>query len=263
MPQQQVAGVPPQRVKSTRPPRVYMWPNAAWQDFSGEFHGPEDSFKKVSTLFQTANRFARRALGWNTAPRPVSASWPGIAMVAKNVANVTASLKVWEEAARNYSFIGGGLGYAGRVNDGKFFLEMCRFGSHSSDACCNKNADPSFQNLADAFKEPDVQSRQTDVTFTAAAPLRAWLANNLGLNPFFNGDTRSPRMRMSPRLTHPGRSHTPRACGCPRRCVYVPCALHLRSTLVCLRRVAGDGYTYDGCYGMNQVTPRDLSCSCY
>ena len=150
MPQQQVAGVPPQRVKSTRPPRVYMWPNAAWQDFSGEFHGPEDSFKKVSTLFQTANRFARRALGWNTAPRPVSASWPGIAMVAKNVANVTASLKVWEEAARNYSFIGGGLGYAGRVNDGKFFLEMCRFGSHSSDACCNKNADPSFQNLAGA-----------------------------------------------------------------------------------------------------------------
>ena len=200
-----------------------MWPNAAWQDFSGEFHGPEDSFKKVSTLFQTANRFARRALGWNTAPRPVSASWPGIAMVAKNVANVTASLKVWEEAARNYSFIGGGLGYAGRVNDGKFFLEMCRFGSHSSDACCNKNADPSFQNLADAFKEPDVQSRQTDVTFTAAAPLRAWLANNLGLNPFFNGDTRSPRMRMSPRLTHPGNTrggHTPRgACGCPRRCV--------------------------------------------
>ena len=129
---------------------MHMWPNAAWQDFSGEFHGPEDSFKKVSTLFQTANRFARRALGWNTAPRPVSASWPGIAMVAKNVANVTASLKVWEEAARNYSFIGGGLGYAGRVNDGKFFLEMCRFGSHSSDACCNKNADPSFQNLAGA-----------------------------------------------------------------------------------------------------------------
>ena len=71
-------------------------------------------------------------------------------MVAKNVANVTASLKVWEEAARNYSFIGGGLGYAGRVNHGKFFLEMCRFGSHSSDACCNKNADPSFQNLAGA-----------------------------------------------------------------------------------------------------------------
>ena len=105
------------------------------------------------------------------------------------------------------------------------------------------------------------------MTFTAAAPLRAWLANNLGLNPFFNGDTRSPRVRMSPRLTHPGNTrggHTPRgACGCPRRCVYVPCALHLRSTLLCPRRVAGDGYTYDGCYGMNQVTPRDLSCSCY
>lgn len=89
------------------------------------------------------------------------------------------------------------------------------------------------------------------MTFTAAAPLRAWLANNLGLNPFFNGDTRSPT--LAPRADVPG-SHTGGAC---------MCALHLRSTLLCPSRVAGDGYTYDGCYGMNQVTPRALSCSCY
>ena len=69
-----------------------------------------------------------------------------------------------------------------------------------------------------------MQSRQTDVKFTAAAPLRAWLANNLGLNPFFNGDTRS--VRMPP-------AHTPAVA-----CVYVRAsfALHVALPVACGRR---------------------------
>lgn len=79
----------------------------------------------------------------------MSASWPGIAMVANHVFNVTASLDVWEQTARLYSFIGGGLGSAGKVNSGnKYFLEVCRFGSHSSAGCFQENAARSFQELA-------------------------------------------------------------------------------------------------------------------
>lgn len=115
---------------------------------------------------------------------------------------MTASLDVWEQTARLYSFIGGGLGSAGKVNSGnKYFLEVCRFGSHSSAGCCQENAARSFQELANAFDDPDVKSGQTHVVFKEPAKLRAWLANNLGCNAFFNGD----------------------------------------------------GYTYDGCYGMYPV----------
>ena len=32
----------------------------------------------------------------------------------------------------------GGLGSAGKVNYGKYFLEVCRFGSYSSAGCCQK-----------------------------------------------------------------------------------------------------------------------------
>ena len=71
-------------------------------------------------------------------------------MVANHVFNVRASLDVWEQTARLYSFIGGGLGSAGKVNDGKYFLEVCRFGSYSSAGCCQENATRSFQELASA-----------------------------------------------------------------------------------------------------------------
>ena len=71
-------------------------------------------------------------------------------MVANHVFNVRASLDVWEKTARLYSFIGGGLGSAGKVNYGKYFLEVCRFGSYSSAGCCQKDANRSFQELAGA-----------------------------------------------------------------------------------------------------------------
>ena len=36
-----------------------------------------------------------------------------------------------------------------------------------------------------------MKAGKTDVEFKKAAPLRAWLSNNLDLNSFFNGDARS------------------------------------------------------------------------
>ena len=38
--------------------------------------------------------------------------------------------------------------------------------------------------------------------FTEAAPLRAWLANNFGLNSFFNGDARSLRADVPHTAVH-------------------------------------------------------------
>lgn len=83
-------------------------------------------------------------------PRPVSASWPGVAAVVKVVANMTASVHVWKETARNYSFIGGGLGPAGKINLGKYFLESCIFGDYKHAGCCAEGTDGTFQALAGA-----------------------------------------------------------------------------------------------------------------
>lgn len=82
-----------------------------------------------------------------------------------------------------------------------------------------------------------MKSGQTHVVFKEPAKLRAWLANNLGCNAFFNGDAlaRSLCARFSSTL-YPARVDPAHA-------------------------VAGDGYTYDGCYGMYPVTPRPELCS--
>ena len=82
-----------------------------------------------------------------------------------------------------------------------------------------------------------MKSGQTHVVFKEPAKLRAWLANNLGCNAFFNGDAlaRSLCARFSSTL-YPARVDPAHA-------------------------VAGDGYTYDGCYGMYPVTPRPEFCA--
>jgi hypothetical protein len=68
----------------------------------------------------------------------------------KVIANVTASVKLWEETVRKYSFIGGGLGTAGKINLGGYFQESCRFGDDDHSGCCAKGADGTFQELAGA-----------------------------------------------------------------------------------------------------------------
>ena len=114
---------------------TYITTYTRWQDLSGVLHSTEGT-----ELF---------TFGHGT-PRPVSASWPGVAAVVKVIANVTASVKLWEETVRKYSFIGGGLGPAGKINLGKYFQESCRFGDDDHSGCCAEGADGTFQELAGA-----------------------------------------------------------------------------------------------------------------
>ena len=104
-------------------------------------------------------------------PRPVSASWAGVAAVAKEVANVSAAAQkeiyrddgvdLWKETARKYSFLGGGLGPAGKLGPAKkYFLESCQFGNYEYSGCCagpslldrvlGRGRDKTFQELAGA-----------------------------------------------------------------------------------------------------------------
>lgn len=121
--------------------------------------------------------------------RPVPASWEGIAAAAREAYDVTAPLPVWWEMAHAYSFSGGDLGLGGKVRTGNFYLEQCTFGTYASSGCCSAGeTDPSFLRLAGAWDNPSTASGGTSINFDDPAVLRAYLANNLALGPFFNGD---------------------------------------------------------------------------
>ena len=137
MPQQQVAGAVATRQNQPSPGSRHLptTHRKRWQDLSGVLHSSEGT-----ELF---------TFGDGT-PRPVSASWPGVAAVVKEVARVTAPVHVWKETAHKYSFAGGGLGTAGKVHFGKYFLESCTFGDNGHAGCCAEGANVTFQELAGA-----------------------------------------------------------------------------------------------------------------
>eukprot|EP00964_Phaeocystis_antarctica_P014659 scaffold8104_cov62-Phaeocystis_antarctica.AAC.1 len=105
-------------------------PNSKWQVPSQRI----PAIPRHPTPIMNVAGYGVAGLVSRNTPRPVSASWAGVAAVAKEVANVSAAgqkeiyrddgVDLWKETARKYSFLGGGLGPAGKLGPAKkYFLE--------------------------------------------------------------------------------------------------------------------------------------------
>jgi hypothetical protein len=136
--------------------------------------------------------FDRVDSNWTLHSAPVEATWHGVHQAVKVAYNNTLVSSAWEQLAMNYSFSGGGLGTAGMMNYGNVFLDVCRFGTYASSGCCTPNVTvSSWRAVTEAFSQDGSNSESSGRQYTDPALYRAFLANAVGLNEFFNGDGRT------------------------------------------------------------------------